>query len=269
MKMAFVAGVACCMVAAAKGDSAVPDIFGRDAMVLFIGDSITDGGRRGDMNHYLGHGYQAEIAMRYLAYRPEWRIQFANRGISGDTSAKLVARWGRDAMPFTANASGESGVFGWPERTKEFLPNVISILIGINDYRQKGDRHVSAQDYEWNLRFMVTNSVAANPSVRIVLCEPFSLLGEQETDFLLRQSMVRKVAADYNLAFVPFQKLFSERLLKLCPNRLYWFWDAFHPTYAAHMHMADFWLETVAAEFASGKGVVDPARCALRTPRSR
>ena len=73
---------------------------------------------------------------------------------------------------------------------------------------------------------------------------------------MARQAIVRKVASDYNLAFVPFQRLFSERLLKLYPNRRYWFWDAYHPTYAAHMHMADFWLETVAAEFAKGKGVV-------------
>ena len=258
MKMVSVACAACCMAAAAKGAPAVPDILGRDSMVLFIGDSITHGGRQGDMNHYLGHGYQAEIAMRYLAYRPEWRIQFANRGVSGDTSAGLVARWGRDATPFTANAAGESGVFGWAERTKEFLPDVISILVGINDYRQKGDKHVSAQDYERNLRLMVENSAAANPSARIVLCEPFSLLGENEPDFQARQAIVGKVAADYNLAFVPFQKLFSGRLLKLCPLRRYWFWDAYHPTYAAHMHMADFWLESVAAEFAAGKGVADP-----------
>ena len=255
-KMMFAVGVVCCMFAVANSDPIMPDIFGRDAMVLFIGDSITHGGRQGDMNHYLGHGYQAEIAMRYLAYRPEWRLQFANRGISGDTSAKLVARWGRDAMPFTANANGESGVFGWVERAKEFAPDVLSILVGINDYRHKGDNHVSVQDYERNLRFMVTNSVAVKPSVRIVLCEPFSLLGEKESDFMARQAIVRKVASDYNLAFVPFQRLFSERLLKLYPNRRYWFWDAYHPTYAAHMHMADFWLETVAAEFAKGKGVV-------------
>jgi len=27
------------------------------------------------------------------------------------------------------------------------------------------------------------------------------------------------------------------------PHARYWFRDAFHPTYAGHMKMVDFWLE--------------------------
>lgn len=76
-------------------------IFKKGEKILFIGDSITHGRRKGDMNHYLGHGFAAEIAMRYLAYRPELDLQFANRGISGDSSSNVVARWLTDAVPFT------------------------------------------------------------------------------------------------------------------------------------------------------------------------
>ena len=79
-----------------------PQIFKPGSVILFQGDSITHGGRMGDMNHFLGHGYQAEIAMRYLAYRPNDNLQFGNRGESGHTSSNLVARWHRDAFPYEA-----------------------------------------------------------------------------------------------------------------------------------------------------------------------
>jgi len=206
------------------------------------------------MNHYLGHGYQAEIAMRYLAYRPEDNLQFANRAESGHTSSNLVERWSRDAVPFTANASGEGGVFQWGSAEKTFVPDVLSILVGINDYLRKDGWQVSAVDFEKNLEQMVDRALKANPRMRIILCEPFRLPVDHNPDFLARQAAVRRIADRHNLAFVPFQRLFSERLLCLKPYAKYWFWDAFHPTYAAHMQMADFWLETVAAEFARGKG---------------
>lgn len=70
-----------------------PDgVFAPGDTVLFVGDSITHGGRMGDMNHYLGHGYQAEIASRYLGYRPELNLCFFNRGISGDDTGRLLSR---------------------------------------------------------------------------------------------------------------------------------------------------------------------------------
>ncbi|HRU20563.1 MAG TPA: GDSL-type esterase/lipase family protein [Kiritimatiellia bacterium] len=265
-KMKWLTGIAmmlaCGAVADAECNGTVPpkrmtiveELFAPHSVILFQGDSITHGGRLRDMNHYLGHGYQAEIAMRYLAYRPDLRLQFGNRGVSGHTSSNLVARWHHDAVPYTPDESGYDGVFPG-ERNKPRVPDVLSILIGINDYLRKSDGwFVPVADYERNLRFMVTNSLAANPKMKIVLCEPFRLPEDTDPDFLARQATVRRVATDYNLVFVPFQKLFSEELLKEEPRPRYWFWDAFHPTYAAHMRMADFWIATVAREFASGKG---------------
>lgn len=230
----------------------LPQIFPRNSLILFQGDSITHGGRRGDMNHYLGHGFQAEIAMRYMAYCPDLNLEFANRGISGDTSSNLVARWHVDALPFTIGENGYDKPFpcGKGVRTPDFL----SILVGINDYLPAQPKQgVSAENYERNIRYMVTNSLALNPSVRIILCEPFRLPEDTSSDFVRRQRIVRDLAAEYGLAFVPFQRLFSDILMKEYPRPGYWFWDAYHPTYAAHMRMADFWLENVESEFARQK----------------
>lgn len=233
---------------------ALPDVFDPHTLVLFQGDSITHGGRLNDMNHYLGHGYQAEIAMRYLAYRPELGVEFANRGVSGDTSASLVSRWNGDAIPLKRGAAGEAGVFGWKTASVTDIPDVISILVGINDYLRTGEWYADAATYEANLRQLVASALAAKPTLRIVLCEPFRWPADMSDDFRARQAAARRVAEDFNLAWVPFQELYGEVLAKEHSEPKYWFWDAYHPTYAAHMRMADFWLTVVASEFDKGKG---------------
>jgi len=244
MRRFFLLSAASVVSLAFAGESRpyMPDVFRPGEDVLFIGDSVTHGGRLGDMNHYLGHGYQAEIAMRYLAYRPNDGIQFANRGISGNTSSNLVARWNVDAIPYTSNAAGEAGAFAWERTSRTVVPDVLSILVGINDFHKS---RVSVTDYEKNLRQMVETARAARSSMRIVLCEPFRLPVDPNDGFAAYQAAAARVAKDFDLTFVPFQKLFDD-LLKEQPRVKYWFWDTAHPTYAAHMRMADFWLESVA-----------------------
>src|SRR5512133_3629514 len=55
-------------------------------VILFQGDSITDGnrGRNNDPNHIMGHGYAFSIASRLGADYLEKRMIFYNRGISGN-----------------------------------------------------------------------------------------------------------------------------------------------------------------------------------------
>ena len=85
------------------------------ARILFQGDSITDGnrGRNTDPNHILGHGYQALISSRYGADIPERHLLFMNRGVSGDTVSALARRWQTDTI--------------------NLKPDILSILIGVND----------------------------------------------------------------------------------------------------------------------------------------
>lgn len=110
-------------------DIAPDGVFDKGDVVLFIGDSITHGGRMGDMNHYLGHGYQAEIASRYIGYRPEMNLCFFNRGISGDNTVKLLARWEKDVLGLCANENGWAAVF--PERTRRGQPPPNPCKVGL------------------------------------------------------------------------------------------------------------------------------------------
>ena len=138
------------------------------------------------------------------------------------------------------------------------IPDYLSILIGVNDSgRNKQDpskQRVDPASYEKNMRFMVTNSLAVNPNLKIVICEPFRYPMPKQSNFGEYQKIAKDIAEEYNLVFVPFGKLFSEKLDALNPNKKYWCWDAIHPTYAGHMKMADFWIEEVKKGFEAGKG---------------
>lgn len=229
----------------------VPDFCKVGSIILFQGDSITEGLHRGDMNHIYGHGFVWEIASRYQAYRPELKLEFANRGISGNSSSDLLNRWATDAFPFTIDENGYSVAFG-RKKGDQVMPDMVSILVGINDYfyiSQTKTRGITVEGYEANLRKLIEMSRAANPAVKIVLCEPFRLPVDTSEEFCRRQEVVAKLARELDCIFVPFQKLFTEELLKINPDPGYWIWDFCHATPAAHYLMANFWIETVSSSY--------------------
>lgn len=87
----------------------------KSKVILFQGDSITDGnrGRDEDPNHILGHSYAYIIGGKLGNERAEENLVFYNRGVSGDRISDLYARWNEDAI--------------------SLQPDIISILIGVND----------------------------------------------------------------------------------------------------------------------------------------
>ena len=82
-----------------------------DMRVLFTGDSITDCGR--GLVHRLGTGYVRNIARSLKKNYPELNISIENTGIGGNTTRDLLRRWQEDCI--------------------DVRPDVLSILIGVND----------------------------------------------------------------------------------------------------------------------------------------
>ncbi len=212
---------------AAAADKPVA-VFKKDARVLFQGDSITDGtrGRSADPNHILGHGYAFIIAAKYGAAYADRDLTFINKGISGNKVTDLAGRWKEDTLALK--------------------PDVLSILIGINDVG-----HVSLEDFESVYDQLLIETRAANPEIRLVLCEPFILpmgspkegWGEKIEDLRKRREVVKELAKKHHAAFVPFQKAFDDAC-KRAPAE-HWIWDGIHPTYSGHQIMADEWVRTV------------------------
>jgi lysophospholipase L1-like esterase len=203
-------------------------MFEPEARILFQGDSITDGnrGRSADPNHILGHGYQFIVAAKQGAAFAEHKLEFSNRGISGNTVLDLEKRWQKDTL--------------------DLKPTVLSILIGVND----NSRGVTLEQYEQTYDKLLAATQTALPKIKFVLCEPFTLAtpGKERPaawneELAKRGLIVAKLAQKYDAAFVPFQQAFHDAT-KRAPAA-YWIWDSVHPTYAGHQIMADAWESAV------------------------
>ena len=212
----------CCRTTTAQSPTGtLMPVFAKDAVILFQGDSITDGnrGRNADPNHVMGHGYAFIIAAKYGSLLAERNLTFLNRGVSGNRVSNLQDRWQKDAL--------------------DLKPDVLSILVGIND----ANGGVSAAEYEERYDQLLATTVAALPKIQLVICEPFRLpVNDQVKAF---QAIASRLAEKYHAPLVRFQHVFEEANQRV--GGKYWIWDAVHPTYSGHQLMADEWVRTVEA----------------------
>ena len=197
--------------------------FANGTRVLFQGDSITDGnrGRSADPNHILGHGYAFIIAARHGAAFPERKLDFFNRGASGNTVLDLEKRW--------------------PKDTLALKPDLLSVMIGVNDQ----SRNVTLEAYEATYEKLLTDARAQNPKLKLVLMEPFVRHPGKPIPegIVARQAIVAKLAQKHGAALVKLQKLFDDAAAKTADD--YWVWDSVHPTYRGHQLLADEWERVV------------------------
>lgn len=203
-------------------------------VVLFQGDSITDGnrGRNEDLNHILGHGYQYILASEMYADNTDIDFEVVNRGISGNRIAQLYGRWKEDCL--------------------NVRPTVASILIGVNDcystyYHHNGS---SPERYKKIYRYMLDELLEQNPDTLIVIMEPFfGASDDEEYCAYMKKHMpeyaktAKEIAEEYGAVFVPLQDIFDEYAKHTNIYKL--LWDGVHPTTGAHQLIARRWKECV------------------------
>jgi lysophospholipase L1-like esterase len=204
-------------------------------VILFQGDSITDAGRnRGRLGPNdpagFGRGYPFLLASYLLARHPERDLKIYNRGISGNKVPDLDARWEKDAI--------------------QLKPDLISILIGVNDiwHKLNGRYKGTVEDYEKGYGALLKRTKKALPGVRIVVCDPFVLRCGAVNDgwfpeFEHRRAAAKRVSEAAGATWVPFQKMFDDAIKKAKPR--YWAPDGVHPSMAGHALMAMTWMESV------------------------
>ncbi|WP_425290994.1 GDSL-type esterase/lipase family protein [Spirosoma linguale] len=203
---------------------------------LFQGDSITDGnrGRNTDPNHIMGHGYAYAIASRIGADFPERDFVFYNRGISGNKITDLQKRWQPDTLALK--------------------PDVLSILIGINDTGATINKPAEAttpEQFETIYRSLLDDCRRANPETLFVLGIPFVYpVGSRQdnwerwqSDTRNRQAVIRKLATEFNAVVVDYPAVLDQAIAQ--KNTEYWVWDGIHPTVFAHELMAREWIKQV------------------------
>lgn len=194
--------------------------------ILFQGDSITDMGRGREDAHQLGVGYPLFTAKLTKEAYPETAFEFINLGVSGDRAESLLERWEQDAV--------------------SEQPDVISILIGINDtWHRAGDRNWMPHDYFEGCYRKILTDIKEKTNAKIIILEQF-LLHVNDKDYFHvdldpKIQITRKLAREFADAFVPLDGLFAAASIKNPPT--HWAADGVHPTDEGAAFIAKHYLE--------------------------
>ncbi|WP_406143122.1 SGNH/GDSL hydrolase family protein [Streptomyces sp. NBC_01012] len=200
----------------------------RSATVLFQGDSITDVGRLVEPDSPLGNGYVRMAAERVLTALPDAGITFVNRGVAGDGVSDLRARWREDAL--------------------DIQPDVVSVLIGVNDTWRRYCSGVvtSVRAYENDYRTMLAQ-VRDELDAQLILIEPF-LVPVQDEQWAWREDLdpriqvVRRLAEEFDAELLAADGLLNQAARAVGGAELIT-GDGVHPTPLGHTVLAEAWTE--------------------------
>ena len=191
------------------------------APIVFIGDSITDAGRRDDPQR-LGRGYVRLIADE-LAGRGDDR-PVVNTGIGGDRVRDLRARFTEDAI--------------------DHHPALLTIYVGINDTwrRYDSDDPTTAAAFEADYRAILERA----RELPLILIEPFlvPVTAAQRSwdadDLAEKRAVVARLAAEFGAGFVPLFSLMTDAAEQQGPAAIAA--DGVHPTELGAQLIAGAWL---------------------------
>lgn len=206
----------------------------KNDIILFQGDSITDHGRNREILgpndlEALGKGYVAHASRNLLHHHADKNLQIYNRGIGGHKVPQLMYRWQKDCL--------------------DLKPNVLSILIGVNDYwhKRNGNYQGSAAEYKSQYQKMLDQTLENIPQVKLIIGEPFGVRDVQHVDntwypeFGEYQKASQEIAKEYRATFIPYQEIFDKALKKA--EGKYWAYDGVHTSLAGISLMADSVLD--------------------------
>ena len=208
-------------------------MFPNKSIILFQGDSITDCDRNREDPTSAGKGYVNLLKSQILHDQPDCDLFVYNLGISGNRVVDLYARWKEDCY--------------------NLAPNVVSILIGVNDvwseYRRASG--VEADKFRFVYDLLLAETKERLGDIALVLMEPFylpagdvpAMISSWEHDMPIRQGIVKDLAKAHGAIFVPLQAAF-DKATNLAPPE-HWLHDGVHPTEAGHWLIAQTWLQAV------------------------
>lgn len=199
----------------------------KNTKLLLFGDSVTDMNKKepGEgLFEAIGVGYAADLQSFLATSYPDYNIRVINKGVSGNTSRDLVARYEKDVVPYR--------------------PENLLICIGINDVWRQFDTPliyedaVSLEEYEENLTHIIESSKEFVK--KLILVAPY-YIEENENDRMRARmdeysAVVKKLAEKYGAVFVDMQSAWV-KILKYYHSS-YFTWDRIHPNSQGGMYMA-------------------------------
>jgi lysophospholipase L1-like esterase len=208
----------------------------KEQVILFQGDSITDSGRNKEDTGFntarnLGSGYPMLAGAAILNKYEALNLKIYNKGISGNKVFQLAERWDKDCL--------------------ELKPDVLSILIGVNDiwHKLNGTYNGTAEIYRNDYIALLERTIKALPNVKLIICEPFAVKGVKAVDdkwypeFFDYQKAAKDIARQFKATFIPFQSVYDEAQ-KRAPGS-YWTGDGVHPSLAGAQLMAKAWMKAL------------------------
>ena len=200
--------------------------------IIMFGDSITDMSHHGEIGtvHSYGDGYPFVVCSKMSEECPT-EHEIINKGIGGNKTVDLYARIKKDV---------------W-----NLQPDLLSILIGVNDvWHELGSNNgVELSRFERIYRMIIEDTLEKLPNLKIMLLEPFFLRGsavealgfEEFSKVRDYAKVVKRLAKEYKLAFVPLQEKFDEMAQKYGAE--YYLYDGVHPSVAGATLIANEWLK--------------------------
>jgi lysophospholipase L1-like esterase len=204
-------------------------VFQPGQRLVFIGDSITDAGRRKEAAPY-GNGY-VHLARAFLIARyPHLDLDILNQGIGGNTIRDLDRRWEEDVV--------------------RMQPDWLSIKIGINDvWRQvqgRPEQAVPLKEYAATYERLLRRTREATRA-RLILMEPYIIESDHADPFraMIDQYLpvIHRLARDFDAIPIRTQAAFDEALS--AQPSAYWATDHVHPNAPGHAVIARAWLRGV------------------------
>ena len=198
--------------------------------LVFQGDSITDAGRDKRNYHDMGRGYPLYASRQLAEANPDVEFEFINFGISGNRTSQLFDRFYTDALAFE--------------------PDVISVLIGINDvWHRYGGGKVATTDEQFALNYRsILERIRKETNAKIVMLAPFLLDKEpyegMREDLERILPIVRALAEEFADVYVPLDKYFEEAI-KTQPEPLYYSGDGVHPNENGRMFIGKHYAEAI------------------------
>ena len=196
--------------------------------ILFIGDSITDCGRRGPEAPF-GSGYVKIFRDLLVIREPQKEVAIINKGIGGHKVTDLRDRWTDEVM--------------------RHKPNWLSVKIGINDLHsvaRGAEVQVSPECFEEAYDDILSRTRKRFSRIPILLIDPFYISGETSPtsfrktvlDLLPKYiRVVEKMTRKYKTNRIKTHEMF-QRLLRyheadlFCPEPV-------HPNLTGHLAIAE------------------------------
>ena len=201
--------------------------------ILFQGDSITDAGRDKRNYHDLGKGYPKYAAEHIRAAHPDVDIEFINFGVSGNRTGQLFDRIYADGIAFQ--------------------PDVISILIGINDVWGRSKHRILTTDAQIALNYRcILERIKNETNAKIVVLSPFVLdapggdVVREDSKKLV--SIVKSLADEFADVYIPLDKLFDEAM-KTQPEPMYYSADGVHPNENGRRFIGEIYAKAIEVLF--------------------